>query len=295
MQMGEKVSPPRPPAPPPTTAEYHPPHYHTTTAGCSPVSNPAAWTQGKEEDYTPASSSSRAQGTAQGLADALRRIDGKGYKAYRDIEGSWACTSPAGAYTLHVDRVQGDPYASPSRCSVTLPSSTAGLPAALLSSRIRRTAVCDFLTRSFGAAVAAAGGDIRRQSGGWSGEKGGEMSVDRAGQHVLERTSVMVQVGGLGRQGHDMRLLRMGTWRVGRWASCGCGRGWHGGGVRCGVLAPAQAGGTLEARFTVALPARGRSVLGQWAATILLQVGGLSRGASMQSAIFLGCQHASLA
>lgn len=64
---------------------------------------------------------------------------------------------PGGGYLLHVDWVQGDPFASPSRCRVVVPAALAGLPAALVSSRVRRTAVCDFLTRSFGAAVSASG------------------------------------------------------------------------------------------------------------------------------------------
>jgi hypothetical protein len=33
----------------------------------------------------------------------------------------------------------------------------AGFPAALLASRIRRTAVCDYITRAFGAAIASSG------------------------------------------------------------------------------------------------------------------------------------------
>ena len=37
-----------------------------------------------------------------------------------------------------------------------------------------------------------AGADIQRQSGGWSGEKGGAMGVDTPGQHVLERSSVII-------------------------------------------------------------------------------------------------------
>ena len=47
-------------------------------------------------------------------------------------------------------------------CRVIVPAAVAGLPAALISSRTRRTAVCDFLTRSFGAAVAASGEDGAR-------------------------------------------------------------------------------------------------------------------------------------
>lgn len=48
-------------------------------------------------------------------------------------------------------------------------------------------ALCDYLTRTFGSVVERAGADVRTQSGGWSGEKGGEMSVDRPGQHVRRR------------------------------------------------------------------------------------------------------------
>lgn len=37
---------------------------------------------------------------------------------------------------------------------------------------------------------------MRRQAGGWGGEKGGEMTVDMPGQHVLQRTSVLLAPGG---------------------------------------------------------------------------------------------------
>lgn len=94
-------------------------------------------------------------GSAADLAATLRHIDGRGYKAYKDIEGQWHMGPQQGAYTLCVDWVQGDPFASPSRCRVLVPAAAAALPPALIASRIRRTAVCDYLTRSFGAAVAA--------------------------------------------------------------------------------------------------------------------------------------------
>lgn len=56
-------------------------------------------------------------GSAADLAAALRRIDGRGYKAYKDLEGQWAMGPQQlpGGYTLCVDWVQGDPFASPSR------------------------------------------------------------------------------------------------------------------------------------------------------------------------------------
>ncbi|KAL4432541.1 hypothetical protein ABPG77_000478 [Micractinium sp. CCAP 211/92] len=179
---------------------------------------------GSDEEGFDADPASARAGSGDDLASELRRIDGKGYRAYKDVEGRWEMSPAQGGYALCIDWVQGDPFASPSRCRVILPAALAGLPHDLLSTRVRRTAVCDFLTRSFGAAVSASGGDIRRQSGGWQGEKGGEMSVDKPGQHVLERTSVLIHPDG-----------------------------------------------AVEARFTVGLPARGRTVLGQWAASILLQ------------------------
>ena len=37
-----------------------------------------------------------------------------------------------------------------------------------------------------------AGAHIRAQSGSYAGEKGGEMTVDAGGQHVLERTAVLI-------------------------------------------------------------------------------------------------------
>lgn len=52
---------------------------------------------------------------------------------------------------------QGDPFASPSRCRVVVPAAVACLPPPLISRRTRRTAVCDYLTRSFGRAVSASG------------------------------------------------------------------------------------------------------------------------------------------
>jgi predicted ABC-class ATPase len=50
----------------------------------------------------------------QQLSALLFGLEGKGYKAYRDIEGGWA----ADCFTLLIDHVQGDPYASPSRLRV---------------------------------------------------------------------------------------------------------------------------------------------------------------------------------
>ena len=54
---------------------------------------------------------------ADTLTAALRAIDGKGYGAYKSIAGAYAF----GDYTLNIDYVQGDPFATPSRFRAVVP------------------------------------------------------------------------------------------------------------------------------------------------------------------------------
>lgn len=124
------------------------------------------------------------------LQEVLRRIDGRGYKSYKELQGSWSFPT----YVLFVDYVQGDPYANPSRCRVIIPPQHAAIPRHLYSTRIRRVSVCDFLTRTFGAAVAKQ--QHRARSGGWHGEKGGDIIVEKPEQFVIERSSIVVHDDG---------------------------------------------------------------------------------------------------
>ena len=48
------------------------------------------------------------------LKRELGRIDGRGYKSYKDLEGQYSFNN----YILSIDHVQGDPFASPSRVRV---------------------------------------------------------------------------------------------------------------------------------------------------------------------------------
>ena len=54
---------------------------------------------------------------AESLQQTLHRIDGRGYKAYRDIRGSYRLE----AADLYIDHVQGDPFAAPSKLRVRIP------------------------------------------------------------------------------------------------------------------------------------------------------------------------------
>ena len=58
------------------------------------------------------------------LKEKLRSIDRKGYSAYKSLQGSY----DLGQYTVHIDYVQSDPFAPPSRMRVRVDQKLAGLP-----------------------------------------------------------------------------------------------------------------------------------------------------------------------
>ena len=151
--------------------------------------------------------------TEEDLRRTLRRIDGRGYPAYRELRGAWSLPQ----FNLEVRRVQGDPFAAPSRVAVVLAPENAGFDPSVLSTSPRRTGVSCLLARSF-AARARATRDRRMGSG-----RSGEIAMADPGQVVLSNTAVMV-----------------------------------------------AADGTVEARFTVGLPASGRRVRGRQAQRLLL-------------------------
>ncbi|RMG07320.1 MAG: ATPase [Cyanobacteria bacterium J055] len=115
------------------------------------------------------------------LRQQLLQLDDRGYKAYKDIQGTY----DFGEFTLIIDYVQGDPFASPSRLRVRVPQSVAGFPAELYRSRSRSIALRDYLTRQFAAACREV--SHKRGTG-----KSGAMGVCSMGQEVLERSSALV-------------------------------------------------------------------------------------------------------
>ncbi|MCR9098073.1 MAG: ABC-ATPase domain-containing protein [bacterium] len=115
------------------------------------------------------------------LATTLERLDGRGYKAYRDIEGAWNFAES----TLFVDRVQSDPFAAPSKLRIRVDAEVAALPGGLQTDRTREIASASWLARAFREAIRAVG--PRRTGTG----KGGLIAIDAGGPEVLERTAVV--------------------------------------------------------------------------------------------------------
>lgn len=114
------------------------------------------------------------------LYSTLNRINRKGYKAYKDLEGAYT----GEIFDLYIDHVQGDPFAAPSRFSVRVDNT---FPEWSFAGKSRKTALSDFLTRRFffKSRLLAKG---NRGSG-----KSGMINIEQPGQELLERTSVIVE------------------------------------------------------------------------------------------------------
>ncbi|HJA82162.1 MAG TPA: ABC-ATPase domain-containing protein [Candidatus Mediterraneibacter intestinipullorum] len=113
------------------------------------------------------------------LRSLLNRIDHRGYPAYKDTKGMYQFPG----YVLSIDRVQGDPFASPSRVSVRVSGKVAGFPRELYKGSCQRIALQDELTRQFGKRAEQFA--FKAKGSG----KSGLISVSRCGQEVLERTA----------------------------------------------------------------------------------------------------------
>ena len=83
------------------------------------------------------------------LRKKLLALDGKGYKAYKDITGQYSYPD----FELSIDHVQGDPFATPSRISVRINTDHAGFPDSLWQNNSRRIALEDYLGRAIKLAI----------------------------------------------------------------------------------------------------------------------------------------------
>jgi predicted ABC-class ATPase len=114
--------------------------------------------------------------TLDQLAHTLARLDGRGYPGYQQIAGRWGDDELA----LHVDHVQGDPFATPSRVRLRLSAAVHQLPPELHATPTRCIALADFLLRRFAALTS---GHARAGSG-----KSGAIWVDAGDAEILARS-----------------------------------------------------------------------------------------------------------
>ena len=119
----------------------------------------------------------------QELEQLLFSIDGQGYGAYKSIKGEYNF----GKYILSIDHVQVDPYAPPSKMRIIMNRKVTGIPDELLDSKSKIIAVSDFLTREFYRKAEIYSQKINATGGS------GMIVIDRCGQEMLERTSVLIK------------------------------------------------------------------------------------------------------
>ena len=115
------------------------------------------------------------------LHTQLHQIDGNSYKTYQNLKGSYQFPN----FTLIIDHIQGDPFASPSKFRVKIPQSVAQFPAHLYQSPSRKVALEDYLTRQFDKFAQQV--SSHRGTG-----KSGLIAIARTKQEILQRTSAFI-------------------------------------------------------------------------------------------------------
>ena len=113
------------------------------------------------------------------LRRLLESIDHKSYPAYKDARGAYDFRD----YILSIDHVQGDPFASPSKVSVTISHQAAGFPAEYFNEGFKKTALEDYLLRCFSREIARF--NFKAKGSG----KSGLIATSRPGQEILPRTA----------------------------------------------------------------------------------------------------------
>lgn len=116
----------------------------------------------------------------------IQAIDHRGYPAYKDLRGTY----DFGDFTLSIDHVQGDPFASPSHLSVTVKGEKANFPKEYYGEKQKRITLQDHLTRLFGKALTPL--SFKAKGSG----KSGLLAVSHCGQQILERTACKITSDG---------------------------------------------------------------------------------------------------
>ena len=118
------------------------------------------------------------------LRELLEKIDHRGYPSYKQTAGKWEFKD----FTLSIDHVQGDPFASPSNVSVIVEGRRAVFPQEFYKQSHRRIALCDLVLRLFSRELYSSQSDGGRQGSG----KSGLLQTTRPGQEILERTAMSI-------------------------------------------------------------------------------------------------------
>ena len=116
------------------------------------------------------------------LRKTLSHLDGRGYKAYKQIQGRFEFPD----FELYIDHVQGDPFAQPSKIRLRVQQEISQIPEELWINSVRQTALEDFVARAVRDAIKET---VTPKKG--TG-KSGLIFIDAGKQEVLERTAFVI-------------------------------------------------------------------------------------------------------
>ncbi len=114
------------------------------------------------------------------LQQHLKQMDGKSYKAYKQIQGTYSFER----YDLMIDYVQGDPFAAPSKIRIRIPDSERRISPEWKRNSRRKYYAEDQVTRAIAKTI------HKTQTSVKGSGKSGMIAIDQPGQEILERTSV---------------------------------------------------------------------------------------------------------
>jgi predicted ABC-class ATPase len=135
------------------------------------------------------------------LSQDLQRLDGRPFPAYRDLRGR---EYVSGAYKVTFEHIQGDPFAAPSRISVSVPPDVPVLPGFAYRNADARRGSADFLHRAISRT-------LKQQRSRSGSGKSGLLEIADLGQEVLDRTALRV-----GSDGSVLVRLSVGLPAAGR-------------------------------------------------------------------------------
>ncbi|WP_088105460.1 ABC-ATPase domain-containing protein [Halalkalibacter urbisdiaboli] len=116
------------------------------------------------------------------LKRQLKEMNGKGYKAYKDLRGTYEFPE----FSLHIDHIQSDPFASPSRIRVCYLGNLSFIKKSWLEQSHLKIALEDMITRLVYKEL-----EQLKKSKDLSISK--KIQIDRPGQEILLSTSCLVQ------------------------------------------------------------------------------------------------------
>lgn len=117
--------------------------------------------------------------SAEDLRYLLESIDRKSYPAYKSAQGSYSFPG----YLLSIDHVQGDPFASPSKISISIPIDKTGYPSEYADTPYKQTTLEDYLVRQFCQEISRF--NFKAKGSG----KSGLIAISHPGPEILQRTA----------------------------------------------------------------------------------------------------------